>query len=1214
MSKSNLTDKITIAKKVLDFWYIVDFLDQEAFPTTSKENEKNIDQEKNDLKENRQVNTLTIFHDYPSNTKLSEIINEDNHIFNRYSCISSNLHLCIGKVKKEFLIQELYRILDLEDDRPEKETSKVCLFSLKVDKNGVYQENSLRISPLVWGIYQCNLTNGQLGSNLSNDNYQKDISFFEQTISKTEPLKTEDITTLYKQIFKTYIKPMRTQSFDYNIKGSFIYTRYKNEKIFEREDSVNPDYSELIKGFYTNDLKLVRDALDTTKPNPMFEDIIDYVVNTYTSHNEKEKKNSSENRINIRESKTDIEKWLHPDLGPDGKWPSKFSPALMQQIAINIGISKSEETRSIFSVNGPPGTGKTTLLKEIIVSNIVERAKILSTYETADDAFEVRYFQDGIESHNSYDKYVNKYFAFKNKDLTKYSILVASSNNAAVENITKDLPDMEGMLSSLSSSDKDNLDTKKKTEKIRSLFDISLAENKEKYKKDKTQFIEKRDVYFSHLANNFFAELDQSDKNSVKDKYWGIISAPMGKSNNISKYSFNVLSNLIKSFYVNNQMIKDRQKGFNKVKTEFEAQLELVTNLKRKLKTISQLSEDQKRKEEQHKNEIESIEIEINNYGNKLRQYQVNLQSLKKKKEKNKQDLLLADNYVETLRVKLFKEEDKQQVLIEKLELIRSSIISFEDERKWYEVLFGNRINTERLKRIKETKEEKQLISSEKKDLQKLINNSKLQYKKATDLKKQLETQLVNVEKKIVATHNNLDKCADFINKARLKIINIEMTIEANKKKLQEKLANYSKDMTVMDKEFWNDFDSKDNEINTRIQTSNPWITDEYNREREILFYLALQVHKEFILSSKSCRDNFKNLQMMWKYKENYKGELCNYSKRDKEKSFSHLLNTLFLLTPVMSTTFASVGRFLGNIKEQGALGLLVVDEAGQASPHLALGALWRCQQAIIVGDPKQVEPVVTDDADAIKKAFSDKTLLPYMNKTVSVQEFADNINRFGSYIKDSMNTDAPPTWVGCPLIVHRRCINPMFDISNSLSYDQTMKIQTGKAKRIDEAKFALNHSAWIDIRGREVGQKNHFVPNQGKEALRIIIESFKAYNGLPDLYVISPFTTVINGVKNLVKQSQELQPYKNDINDWLENYCGTVHKFQGKEAKEVIFILGCDKNAMGAVRWVKPNIINVAATRAKYRLYIIGDYNVWRQSDIFQVTKRIMDDAQVVD
>ena len=53
---------------------------------------------------------------------------------------------------------------------------------------------------------------------------------------------------------------------------------------------------------------------------------------------------------------------------------------------------------------------------------------------------------------------------------------------------------------------------------------------------------------------------------------------------------------------------------------------------------------------------------------------------------------------------------------------------------------------------------------------------------------------------------------------------------------------------------------------------------------------------------------------------------------------------------------------------------------------------------------------------------------MPYKSKTVSVQSFADRLNSFGTWLDNG--TDYPE-WVGCPLLVHRRCISPMYDISN---------------------------------------------------------------------------------------------------------------------------------------------------------------------------------------
>lgn len=95
--------------------------------------------------------------------------------------------------------------------------------------------------------------------------------------------------------------------------------------------------------------------------------------------------------------------------------------------------------------------------------------------------------------------------------------------------------------------------------------------------------------------------------------------------------------------------------------------------------------------------------------------------------------------------------------------------------------------------------------------------------------------------------------------------------------------------------------------------------------------------------------------------------------------------------------------------------------------------------------------------------------------------------------------------------------------------------------------------------------------------------------------------------MKDLLSRSHELQKYGEDVGKWADECCGTVHKFQGKEAKEVIFLLGCDKTENGAVQWVNTNIINVAATRAKFRFYVIGDYEVWSKSQIFKITKGII-------
>ncbi|MBQ2449993.1 MAG: hypothetical protein II273_00275, partial [Lachnospiraceae bacterium] len=57
------------------------------------------------------------------------------------------------------------------------------------------------------------------------------------------------------------------------------------------------------------------------------------------------------------------------------------------------------------------------------------------------------------------------------------------------------------------------------------------------------------------------------------------------------------------------------------------------------------------------------------------------------------------------------------------------------------------------------------------------------------------------------------------------------------------------------------------------------------------------------------------------------------------------------------------------------------------------------------------------------------------------------------------------------------------------------------------------------------------------------------------------------------------------------------------------IFLLGCDKSdgAKGAINWVNNNIVNVAVTRAKYRLYVIGDEEAWKKSACVSLARKYL-------
>jgi hypothetical protein len=354
------------------------------------------------------------------------------------------------------------------------------------------------------------------------------------------------------------------------------------------------------------------------------------------------------------------------------------------------------------------------------------------------------------------------------------------------------------------------------------------------------------------------------------------------------------------------------------------------------------------------------------------------------------------------------------------------------------------------------------------------------------------------------------------------------------------------------------------------LQLSNPWFDEDYRLSQARLFIAALKVRKQFLYENQK---NLKAALNIWVMQKNH---------LDHKVVIEAAWSWINLAIPVISSTFASFGRMCKNLGMK-TLGHLFIDEAGQALPQAAVGAIFRSRNVMVVGDPAQIKPVLTLDANVLTllgKHFgvSEK----YLSESASTQTLVDAVSRYGYYRDIDM---ADSSWIGIPLWVHRRCQYPMFTISNKISYGNLMvQGAPGNGK-----------SDWFDVGGKA---ENKYVKEQGEFLLEKIkelaIENPKILdkNEKDEIYVISPFSNV---AYQLSRKLKEIGFTRYDENGKPTNI-GTIHTFQGKEAPIVFMVLGADNKSTGAARWAvsEPNMMNVAATRANKEFYIIGDKNLY--------------------
>lgn len=365
---------------------------------------------------------------------------------------------------------------------------------------------------------------------------------------------------------------------------------------------------------------------------------------------------------------------------------------------------------------------------------------------------------------------------------------------------------------------------------------------------------------------------------------------------------------------------------------------------------------------------------------------------------------------------------------------------------------------------------------------------------------------------------------------------------------------------------------------------ASPWLGRALHRLREQLFTLGLEVHSAFVtVAAQKMQHNLGALMNAM--------QVGAFDVAEKRALLPDLWSTLFLVIPVVSTTFASVDRMLGDVAE-GAFGWLLVDEAGQATPQATVGALMRAKRIVVVGDPLQIPPVVTIPSKLISQIA--KHFEVERNTWCAPEASVQTLSDTATHIRAQFTAGVGVREVGMPLLVHRRCQDPMFSVCNVIAYDNQMVYAAGKDRTGPIGK-ALGESSWLHVSGTATSK---WSAQEGQAVLHLLRTLARSGVRNPDVYLISPFRVVAHEMRQLLRSAPELfvafgvQEYR-----FLEERVGTIHTFQGKEAEAVIAVLGAPlDNQRGARQWAAstPNILNVMVSRAKSRLYVVSSHDAW--------------------
>lgn len=271
---------------------------------------------------------------------------------------------------------------------------------------------------------------------------------------------------------------------------------------------------------------------------------------------------------------------------------------------------------------------------------------------------------------------------------------------------------------------------------------------------------------------------------------------------------------------------------------------------------------------------------------------------------------------------------------------------------------------------------------------------------------------------------------------------------------------------------------------------------------------------------------------------------------------------------------------------------LLVVDEASQCDIASALPLLFRARRVVVIGDPMQLRHISTLSKQQDQQLLSKHGLVnDYPGWAYSPRSLFD----LASSLCRSEDIVA--------LRDHHRSHADIIEFSNETFYEGRLRVATSydrlRRPRADEPAVR-----WVHVQGKTVRPGTGGAVNE-EEARKVVAEIERlisqGYRG--SIGVVSPFRAQANRIKDLVFQNDKLLARLTEA----EFLSDAVHSFQGDERDVIFFSPAISSNVPRGALWFLnnyPNLFNVAITRARAALVVVGDHTATMNSSVGYLAK----------